>query len=699
MKKKQLVRIISLVMLIALLFSVISSCAGNKAEAPRISDIKIESTQDNLTTYLVTFEDGSTTKVFSVPSGTSGDKITIGENGNFYINGVDTGISSKKDPGPEQPAPNVWKTTTVPLYNISSLPYDPNDSRYYDEEKDLSEFKVGDIQFIYAEGEKEILYTTLESYSSFFAKDLKEGCSSKVTQSGSSSTWTMVDKDGKDTYLLTIDFDKKTISTWGDSEKTIQSFDLKNTLLENLKLTPTEIENPEKETVYSFADYGLDVVTFEGKNYVPLGLVNLQVQHDIQRSFLYSSKENILIEYQNEEQIDSSFKFGTIYGELATTKKIMIESMKQYNVGENVEAKLILPKYMLEYTKNLVLYLMDNYYGLASVLGYKSMSDYINNTVYADKFTSDDPEERAKAYATLFSLLNDAHTSFTGSQYLGENTGILGTRYYQTLLGDRISTNTILTSLRKEEVQKAGEDATINTVRYSKDGKVAYFSFDDFSVGKYYEGSTLSDSQKLVDTFSIFVNNLNEIRNYNRAEGAEKGSVETVVIDDSLNGGGYVAVMGKLLALMTKNNSADIYFKNSNSGVVTKYNFRVDSNKDGEYDEKDCFGQYFRFVIITTPYSFSCGNAFPFYALRMGVASIAGYKSGGGECTVESVLLPFGQSLNHSSVNHVGWYDEETKTFEGDESGANPSIIVDFNFYDIEKIAEKMNQTFKPKTN
>ena len=81
MKKNQLVKVLSLVMLIALLFSVISSCAGNKAEAPKISDIKIESTQDNLTTYLVTFEDGSTTKVFSVPSGTSGDKITIGENG------------------------------------------------------------------------------------------------------------------------------------------------------------------------------------------------------------------------------------------------------------------------------------------------------------------------------------------------------------------------------------------------------------------------------------------------------------------------------------------------------------------------------------------------------------------------------------------------------------------------------------------
>ncbi|MCR5456888.1 MAG: hypothetical protein K6F14_02295 [Clostridiales bacterium] len=185
------------------------------------------------------------------------------------------------------------------------------------------------------------------------------------------------------------------------------------------------------------------------------------------------------------------------------------------------------------------------------------------------------------------------------------------------------------------------------------------------------------------------------MKNHNKAEGAEKGSVEVVIIDDSLNGGGYVAVMGKLLALMSKDNKADLYFKNDNNGLLFKYSYRVDSNNDGAYDEKDCFGQYFTFVIITSPYSFSCGNAFPFYASHMGVAYIAGLKSGGGECTVDSILLPFGQMINHSSNYHIGWYNEETKEFSGDEGGSSINIVLAMNLYDIEKVSETVKKYLK----
>lgn len=697
MKKTQFVKVLSLIVLIAILFSVISSCASQKVEAPKVKDIKIESTQDGSTTYLVTFEDGSTTTIVSASSEQGGDKITIGENGNFFINGVDTGISSKKAPGPDKPTPKTWKAITVPLYNISPLPYDGNDPHYFDEDKELTSMKVDDISFIIAEGEKEVLYTTLESFASTYKSDLADGVTSKVTQSGSTSVWTLSDKDGKEIYKLTVDFDKKTISSQGFTDDVIKSFDVKNTLSDNVQFFLTEVENAGKAIVYSFADYGLDTVTFEGKTYLPFGLLSIQAQHDIQRRFVYSSKENIMIEYEKDEQWESSFKFGTEYGDAATVKGIMNESMKQYQVGEGIESHIDTPKYMLEYTKNLVLYLMDNYYGLASVLGYKSMVDYINNTVYADKFTSSSSEDRATAYGTLFSLLNDAHTGFTGSSYLDENTGLLGTSYAQTLLGDRVITNRLLNSLRSEELAKAGENPTPQTVRYSKDGKVAYFSFDEFTVGKYYGEETLPDSQKTVDTFAIFVKNFNEIKNYNKAEGAEKGSVEVVIIDDSLNGGGYVAVMGKLLALMSKNNKADLYFKNDNSGLVIKYSYRIDSNNDGAFDEKDCFGQYFQFVIITTPYSFSCGNAFPYYASKMGISSIAGFKSGGGECTVDSVLLPFGQMINHSSNYHIGWYDTETKAFTGDEAGATPQIALAMNLYDLEKVAQRVEEFLKIK--
>ena len=326
------------------------------------------------------------------------------------------------------------------------------------------------------------------------------------------------------------------------------------------------------------------------------------------------------------------------------------------------------------------------------------MREYINNTVYADKFLAKSPEERGAAYAILLSLLNDAHTGYSASSYLGENLGMFGTRYSQNLFGDRIVTNQILSSLRTAELEKNGDGTKPTTVRYSQDGKVAYFSFDEFQVGKYYESGDLSENQLGVDTFRLFIKNLNEIRDYKRAEGAEKGTVETVVIDDSLNGGGYVAVMGKLLALLSKNNYAKLYLKNDNSGLVYKYEFSVDINNDGQYDDKDCFGQYFRFVIITTPYSFSCGNAFPYYAAWLELATIAGYKSGGGECTVDSIVFPFGNGMNHSSNFHIGSYDENTKVFVGDEEGASPKFPLTFNFYDIEKVAARLAEYFKPKS-
>jgi C-terminal processing protease CtpA/Prc len=178
----------------------------------------------------------------------------------------------------------------------------------------------------------------------------------------------------------------------------------------------------------------------------------------------------------------------------------------------------------------------------------------------------------------------------------------------------------------------------------------------------------------------MFVKNLNEIK--------AKGGVERVVIDESTNGGGYVLMMGKLMALMSKNNNADMYMKNDITGTVMKYSVQVDSNNDGIYDTNDCFGQYFKFYLVTSAYSFSCGNAFPFYAQNDGIAQLVGTRTGGGECSVESIQLPFGQTIIHSSDWHIGLYDAETKVFTGDEEGASPMLIPTFNQYDVNKMSE-----------
>lgn len=80
----------------------------------------------------------------------------------------------------------------------------------------------------------------------------------------------------------------------------------------------------------------------------------------------------------------------TMDGNSMTIDKVVGESYKQYAKDTKDGVRYVLPQYMLEHTRDLFIYVMDQYYGLASVLGYKSMKDYIHNTAYTDGLISED---------------------------------------------------------------------------------------------------------------------------------------------------------------------------------------------------------------------------------------------------------------------------------------------------------------------
>lgn len=86
----------------------------------------------------------------------------------------------------------------------------------------------------------------------------------------------------------------------------------------------------------------------------------------------------------------------------------------------------------------------------------------------------------------------------------------------------------------------------ITDVRYSSDGTTAYFSFDGFNSIVYYDDEE-KEKDKLNDTYYLFVDHLNQIK--------ARGNVERVVLDITTNGGGYVLIMAKLLALLSKDNN------------------------------------------------------------------------------------------------------------------------------------------------
>lgn len=589
----------------------------------------------------------------------------------------------RQDKGDGQSEKLEFVPVTVGAYNMSSISYDLNDPHYYDDSKPASYYKTGDFRFLTVKGEPEVLYATFDTFADLFKNDYVEGYSGAVTSSGNTVTWTIKDKDGKEVYHVTADVDKQEFRGHGDPYSALKHPEGKNTLMENVSLSIVEVQNAGKEYVYSFKGYGLGPFMHEGKAYLPIGLMSMHVQHDIERSFVYSSKEGMLFEYAKSEQLESAFNYGT-YGENATISKIINDSMEQYRQHQqegDTQADNVLPVYMREHTKRLFIWTIDNYYGLRGVLGYKDMSDYVNNTAYESLFLSANGSERTKAYSTILSLLNDGHTSFSGSRFLNESGTFSVTGYPQTLIQDRLAFNKLMSPLREKEIQKLGEKAEQTDVRYSSDGKTAYFSFDEFMISYYYN-ETPAESDYYHDTFHILVKNLKEIKN--------KGGVERVVIDDTLNGGGYVLVMGKILALLSKDNRSSIYLKNENSGVVTKYSYRVDTNGDGVYDTEDCFGQHFKFYIVTSPYSFSCGNALPYYAVNSGIAETVGSRTGGGECTVDYLTFPFGQTLGHSSSHHVGTYDEATGEFFGVEAGVNPQVMATFNLYDVDEVSKAL---------
>ena len=217
---------------------------------------------------------------------------------------------------------------------------------------------------------------------------------------------------------------------------------------------------------------------------------------------------------------------------------------------------------------------------------------------------------------------------------------------------------------------------------YSQDGKTAVVAFDSFEFGSskdvFNEDDSIKETAKEHDTFFRLISAFNEIKS--------KNTVQNVVLDISLNGGGVLGIMLKLLALISKNNSSQVVLYQEPSTQAVIYNPHVDINNDGKYDLEDCFGDDFNIYILASDCSFSCGNAFPCAAQLHGDAKIIGQKSGGGECVVSVHYLPNSEYVYHSGNIHIGALDKTQKEFIGFENGATPDIEIEIgaNFYSVE---------------
>lgn len=531
--------------------------------------------------------------------------------------------------------------------------------------------KTLDVRFM--EGQDLIPYITLSQYASLYDKHLQEGAKSEVSESSYASSWT-ISKDNQYCFAVLVSYYTGEITVAGSIDAVYKEDDDPRDLRAlnyglDVSSEGSTILSGTGYATYSFYEYDIDYIRSGGKSYLPLSLFDITFSDTTSIYFTYNYKHILstrdVENYSTKRYIDD--------GQEYTFDSQMVSSV--YGLS--------LPNYLRDYNASLFLYLMDHFYGLKNEKGISSFETYYKSKGFYNGLFNYNGAARGQAYSDALSLLDDGHTVLVSvNPCWGES--FSQRRKYSTNMNERSKLAETLKDYRSATYASYNNSKAGKDILYSQDGKTALFSFDSFEFGStsqvFNDDDSVKETAKNYDTFFRILDVINTIKN--------RGGVENIVLDISVNGGGVIGVMLKLLALISKNNNGYVAMYQDTTTQLGIYNSKIDINNDKTYDLDDCFGDEFNFYILTSGYSYSCANAFPCSAQVKGVAKIIGQQSGGGECAVAIHYLPNSEYVYHSSNLHIGYYDETNKEFKGYESGATPDIEipVNENFYSIESI-------------
>ena len=578
------------------------------------------------------------------------------------------------------------------------------DNSYLDPVLDEEKYQLGSVKMSFIEGEEFVPYITLDNLSELYGRFYKDKTKTKnsVTVEGDKYTWKVTDSN-KDIFTSTVNIDEKTFTYSGSLENYIEGKKdySKHSIFLRTSIVNTSINLPSVHApLISYADTEFEVIKDGNKAYFPFSMVHTFYHELTGHDFFYNY--TYLYEYNEVDDISKAdvTEGDDVYKPLEQMGKYIEAHVKEKDRGN----KPLMPMYLRTYHRSEFTLIMENYYGLKTTWGVSKMSEFYDVYGLYDKFIDESAAIRGAAYSQAFFMLSDNHT---GRVILGDDPWVEtngDAEYDGATRTDKINERSLLsnslTAQREAFLTANGFDGSSlrDAVIYSADGKTAYLGFDGFeATDKAFnsDGTVKSDDALAKgDSYFYFAKYFEIIKNHETTVGGSKVKVENVIIDDSLNGGGYVAVMGRILALLSKDNSSTVYFRNDLTDAVSKQVYRVDTNKDGVYDNKDVYGNNFKFYILTSPISFSCGNAFPIYAQKQySHVKIIGTKSGGGECVVGENYLSNGMGFAHSSNEHVVLFDETKQKCEGVENGVTVDGTMKYkDFYNMEEMVKCINK-------
>ena len=365
--------------------------------------------------------------------------------------------------------------------------------------------------------------------------------------------------------------------------------------------------------------------------------------------------------------------------------KIFVTATEVRNLPEYyncVDNKKIETKSMREAAVNSLCFTFDVLYGLKEEKGYTHFADYLDKDTL-DKLYSTDSSENYSAYKDIvYKQLDELHTRIDLPSYYCDPDLAKVTR---DDFGDFYSE-----FYERRDVQKGLRGSVITStdeVRF--EGDMAIITLDSFDVGTIsqiydQDGNVKEDAWKY-DSYHYMHYCMNQIENH--------PGINKVVLDLSLNGGGSLAAMEKVVGFLTDEKIPLSTYDTLDNEYVTD-SYAVDIDGDDDFEDHDAYDEY-DWYLLTGINTFSAANLMSSTFKDMNLGKIIGKKSGGGTCSILSLVLADGTGITISStytMRHVEENENGDKDFISIEHGIEPDVDFAYeNFYDSAALLSAIN--------
>ena len=492
--------------------------------------------------------------------------------------------------------------------------------------------------------------------------------------------------DTKDDYILfsnleSFDYHPDYISSTGKLFLNIDS-------VTSTKQTPR---------TFSLKEYNIDLFENDHHAYVPFSLLNKFSGGQSLYNPFYNGKDIYVIDYDN--QLGQGERDFYYYGEDLYEDYKDLTTLRKEDVAK--------------YNYNELCFVVDNLRGYTVRLGFNDrdlfnlgLNRFLkkNHPKIKEYLLSLDKTKYLQGIYALFLGLDDGgHTGIIASYSpIRDVFSTVGEVEEFVPIVDAVANRNThsyscysgFASYKRNFYEGFGDELSF-CYKYDETNKTAFINFDSFSLDykawdDFYNGK--GQIPVKTDTYAYIRNKLYQ---------AKEDGAKNVVLDITTNGGGDFWTLAGLVGLLNKGKAADYMQDVVNEYTVTE-NFSIDLNLDGKFDEKDVEEGNkfdFNFGILTSFYSFSCANYFPFMAKELGFKTL-GETTGGGSCAIAITSSADGLPFVYSSYTCLTTSSGKTVDFgaEADfplQIKESDSFAIDCSdFYNIEKIANYLNSAY-----